>query len=254
MMSWNIEALRTGGWRAVVDFITPSRCLACRTPLGEPASLCTGCWLSLSLIDDPLCNVTGTPFAYDQGDGTVSAAALADPPPWDRARAAVAFDEASRPIVHALKFHDTQEAGLLMTRMMARSGHQLLTQADIVMPVPLHPFRLWQRRFNQSSYLALRLAAGVGRPCDTTALHRVKRTRAQVGLDGPARKKNVRGAFAVPPEALARVDRRRILLVDDVLTTGATAGACATALRQAGVAGVDVLTFAIVLAPRRLSN
>ena len=239
-------------WRGVVDFITPPRCLMCRAPLREPSSLCAGCWAKLQQIDEPLCDVLGTPFAYDQGDGVVSAAALANPPPWDRARAAVAYDDASRPLVHALKFHDTPEAGLLMARMMARAGRRLLAETGLIVPVPLHRRRLWTRRFNQSAYLALRLSEQAGKPFRGDILLRVKATPPQVGLDSKARQKNVKGAFAVAQARRALVDGKKILLVDDVLTTGATVGACARALREAGAAQIDVLTFALVLAPLRL--
>ncbi|MGH6854894.1 MAG: ComF family protein [Aestuariivirga sp.] len=239
-------------WRGVVDFITPPRCLSCRDPVGEPASLCPACWPSLRQIDDPVCEVMGTPFAYDQGQGALSVIALRDPPPWNRARAAVAFDEASRALVHALKYHDTQEAGLLMGRMMARAGRVLLGDADVLVPVPLHPLRLWQRRFNQSGYLAQRLAMQSGKPWRGDLLARVKATRPQVGLDSRARLKNLRGAFRVEPENHVHIAGRKILLVDDVLTTGATSAACAQALKQAGAAQVDVLIFALVLNPARL--
>ncbi|MBC8037688.1 MAG: ComF family protein [Rhizobiales bacterium] len=238
-------------WRGVVDFITPPRCLSCRNPVGEPASLCAVCWPALRQIDDPVCEVTGTPFAYDQGQGAVSAAALANPPLWDRARGAVAFDEVSRALVHALKYHDTQEAGLLMSRMMARAGRALLAEADILVPVPLHRLRLWQRRFNQSSYLAQHLADSQGRAWRSDLLTRIKATKPQVGLDSVARRKNLKGAFHVAPERQALVAGRKILLVDDVLTTGATSGACAQALKQAGAARVNVLVFALVLEPAR---
>ena len=111
-------------WRRVIDFLVPPKCLVCREPVLEPASLCHACWSNLKHIDAPFCNVLGVPFAYDQGEGAVSPAALAEPPQWDRARAAVAYDEASRRIVHALKYRDTLEAGLLMGRLMARGGYQ----------------------------------------------------------------------------------------------------------------------------------
>ncbi len=239
-------------WRGVVDFITPPRCLACRAPVGEPASLCATCWPSLRQIDDPVCEVTGAPFAYDQGQGAVSATALANAPRWNRARAAVAFDATSRALVHALKYHDTQEAGLLMSRMMARAGRVLLAEADLLIPVPLHRYRLWQRRFNQSSYLAQRLAGQHNKHWRSDLLIRSKATRTQVGLDGKARRKNLKGAFRIPPQHQALVAASKILLIDDVLTTGATSGACAEALMQAGAARVDVLVFALVLEPARL--
>lgn len=236
-------------WRGLVDAVAPPRCLVCRTQIGEASSLCASCWPGLRQIDEPVCEVMGTPFAFDEGEGAVSAAALVDPPPWDRARAAVAFDEASRPLVHGLKYHDIQEAGILMARMMARAGRALLRDADLLVPVPLHRWRLWSRRFNQSAYLGLKLAKLSAKPCRTDLLVRVKATRPQVGLDNKARQKNVRNAFTVDQ---AQTAGRRILLIDDVMTTGATAGACAAALKEAGAKHVDVLTFALVLEPKRI--
>ena len=203
-------------------------------------------------LDEPVCDMLGTPFAYDQGAGTLSAAALANPPEWDRARAAVLFDEASRGLVHALKYDDRQEAGLLMARMMARAGRRLLEEADIVIPVPLYHWRLWQRRFNQSAFLALELARLSAKPWRADVLYRRRRTKSQVGLDHAARRKNVKDAFVVAPKQVAAVAGKTVLLVDDVRTTGATAEACAQALRSGGAAKVQLLSFALVDMPAKL--
>ena len=236
-------------WRGFVDLVTPSLCLSCAAPVGEPASLCVACWSRLMLIEEPVCEALGTPFAYDQGDGALSAAALADPPAWDRARAAVLFEDEAAKLVHALKYRDRPEAGLLMARMMARAGRRLIAQADVMVPVPLHRLRLWRRRFNQSALLAQRIAALTGTPWRHDLLLRARRTRAQVGLDQEARRRNVRNAFAVPADLRAVVADKSVLLVDDVRTTGATAEACALALRAAGARQVNLLTFALVQLP-----
>jgi ComF family protein len=238
-------------WRGVVDLVTPSLCLGCSTGVGEPASLCLACWAGLQHLDEPVCDALGMPFAYDQGEGAVSAAALSAPPAWDRSRAAVIFDDASAKLVHTLKYQDRQEAGLLMARMMARAGRKLLEEADVILPVPLHRLRLWQRRFNQSAFLAQRLSVLSARPWRHDVLLRVRRTRAQVGLDEAERRANVRRAFLIPPEGAAAVAGKVVLLVDDVRTTGATAAACAEALKQAGAARVSVLSFALVPHPSR---
>jgi ComF family protein len=246
-----VSALAARLWRQAVDLVAPSLCLCCGAPVGQPESLCLTCWAKLQQLDEPVCDMLGTPFAYDQGEGAVSAAALNDPPPWNRARAAVIFDEASARLVHALKYRDRQEAGLLMARMMARAGRSLLAEADVILPVPLHRMRLWQRRFNQSAFLAQQLSRLSAKPWRHDVLLRVRRTRAQVGLDEAQRRKNVRGAFLLRPEALASVAGKAVLLVDDVRTTGATAEACASVLKQAGAARVSLLSFALVPYPAK---
>lgn len=239
-------------YRRLCDFIAPPHCLVCRAAVGDSGSLCSTCWTALRFIEEPCCPRLGIPFPYDPGPGQVSAAALADPPPWMRARSAVAYDDAAKPVVHALKYRDRHEAASLMTRLMARAGSQLLAESDLVIPVPLHPMRLWRRRFNQAALIAQGLCAGRREAFQPLILKRARSTRPQVGLDHEARRKNVRGAFVVTEQDRKRVSGRRIVLVDDVMTTGATASASTLALQKAGAASVDILTFALVLEPRRL--
>jgi ComF family protein len=239
-------------WRGLVDVVTPPLCLACHIPVTSGAALCLACWQKLNFIDDPVCAVLGTPFAYDEGEGTVSPAAIADPPMWDKARAAVAFDAASGHLVHLLKYQDNAEAGLAMARMMAGAGRHLLAAADVIVPVPLHRKRLWQRRFNQAAFLAQQLSKASGKPWHYDVLVRREATASQVGLDASARRKNVRRAFDMALEKRPVVDGKTVLLIDDVRTTGATANACAAALKQAGAARVTLLCFALVLEPARL--
>jgi ComF family protein len=241
-------------WRGLLDVLTPGQCLCCLAPLRDAQAVCGGCWQGFQHLDDPVCNLLGTPFAYDQGSQAVSVAALADPPAWDRARAAVAFDDRSRILVHALKYRDTPAAGMLMARMMRRGGRRLLAEADLILPVPLFRWRLWRRRFNQSAFLARELSRMTATPCECELLLRRRATRSQVGLNVTERRRNVRGAFGVASGRAGEVKGRAVLLVDDVRTTGATLEACAEALRAAGAARVDVLTFALVLEPARHHN
>jgi ComF family protein len=250
---WGQTLVALGGrlFRMTVDFLVPPKCLACRTTVTQGACLCVTCWQKLTFIDEPVCAVMGLPFAFDQGEGAVSAAALAAPPDWDRARAAVAFDDPSRRLVHALKYRDQPEAGLMMASAMARAGRKLLAGADLVIPVPLHRRRLWQRRFNQSAFLAGIIARRAGKPFVTDVLVRRLPTRTQVGLSHEERQKNVRRAFAADGEKQALLAGKKVVLIDDVLTTGATANACARVLKEAGAAEVDVLVFALVLEPKR---
>jgi ComF family protein len=238
------------GSRLIADFLLPPQCLACRARVMEPATLCAGCWRQLSFLTEPCCDRRGVPFAYDPGEGIVSAAALANPPVWDRARAPVRFDEQSRRLVHDLKYRDRHEVAALMGRLMAVAGRSLMEESDFVVPVPLFRWRLWRRRYNQSALLARQLYRP-DLPNRPDLLQRSRATAAQVGLGYRERQANVRGAFRVPQSALREIAGTTILLIDDVITSGATANACAAALKAAGARRVNVLAFALVHDPAR---
>ncbi len=179
--------------------------------------------------------------------------AIAEPPAYHRARAAVRFDEISRTLVHALKYGDRLDLAPMMGRWLGQAGRELLADADALVPVPLHWRRRWARRFNQSAMLAAAVSTASGVPIVAGALKRVKPTAQQVGLTRSERAANVQGAFRVPPDGKAAVAGRRLVLVDDVLTSGATVEGCARALLRAGAANVDVLVFARVADPVRTS-
>jgi ComF family protein len=243
------------GWRGplrlALDLVLPPLCPSCREALGDGVGLCAACWTKLSFIEPPYCARLGIPFLYDPGPGLLSMEAIADPPAYDRARAAVRYDDVARALVHNFKYGDRLDLAPLMGRWMARAGRELLAEADALIPVPLHWRRLWARRFNQSASLAAAIAQPNGVPVLHSALKRVRATAQQVGLSKAQRADNVQGAFAVPPEEKGHVAGRRVLLIDDVLTSGATVDTCARALLRAGAAHVDVLTFARVVSPMR---
>jgi len=238
-------ALRGVG-RVVLDAALPPLCPACRRPVADDGGLCPGCWSQLSFITPPYCERLGIPFAYDPGPGVLSMQAIADPPAYQRARAAVRYDEIARTLVHALKYGDRLDLAPTLGRWMVQAGAPLLAEADALVPVPLHWRRLWWRRFNQSAALAEVVAARAKLPV-AHALARVKATRQQVGLTASERALNVQGAFRVPEAARADVKGRRLVIVDDVLTSGATIDACSRVLLRAGAATVDVLVFARVV-------
>jgi ComF family protein len=237
--------------RAALDLALPPLCPSCREPLGLGAGVCAACWSKLSLIEPPYCARLGIPFAYDPGPGLLSMEAIANPPAYDRARAAVRYDDTARALVLSFKYSDRLDLAPMMGRWMARAGRELLSDADALLPVPLHWRRLWARRFNQSAALAGAISKLRGVPVMHEALRRVRATPQQVGLSKNERADNVQGAFRVPPEEKASVAGRRLILIDDVLTSGATADTCARALLRAGAAHVDVLVFARVVAPLR---
>lgn len=224
----------------------PPACPGCRRLVSAPGSFCPHCWGKLRFIERPWCEVLGTPFAVDPGPGAVSAAAIADPPPFDRARAAVVYTGAARDLVQRLKFQDGTDLAPAMAGWMARAGAELIADAEFVVPVPLHRMRFLRRRYNQSAELARALCRQTGLAFAPELLERAKKTRHQVGLRASERAENVRAAFRVPASAAGKVKGRRLLLVDDVLTTGATVASATRALKLAGAAKVDVLTFARV--------
>lgn len=237
--------------RFVVDTALPPLCPSCRTPLGDGAGLCSSCWAKIAFIEPPYCARLGIPFTYDPGPGLLSMEAIANPPAYDRARAAVRYDDIARELVHRFKYGDRLDLAPMLGQWMARAGRELLRDADAFVPVPLHWRRLWTRRFNQSAALATAISGASGVPVLPETLKRVRATPQQVGLDKTERAANVQGAFKVAPERKPDVAGRRLILVDDVLTSGATVDACARALLRAGAAHVDVLVFARVVAGGR---
>jgi ComF family protein len=235
-----------------LDTALPPLCASCRTPLGNPGGLCPTCWSRVSFIAPPYCERLGIPFTYDPGPGILSMEAIADPPAYGRARAAVRYDDIARDLVHRLKYGDRLDLATSMGQWMARAGRELLEDADALVPVPLHWRRLWARRFNQAAALAKAAASDSGVPVLAAALRRMRATPQQVGLSRSARAANVQGAFAVTKDGKAAIYGKRLIVVDDVLTSGATVEACARALLRAGARNVDVLVFARVVATVRV--
>jgi ComF family protein len=238
-------------FRLVLDAALPPLCAACRSPLGDQGGLCPACWSKVSFIAPPYCERLGIPFAYDPGPGVLSMEAIADPPAYGRARAAVRFDDVARDLVHRLKYGDRLDLAGMMGRWMARAGGELIAEADALVPVPLHWRRLWGRRFNQAALLAKAVSEAHGLPILHGALRRSRATLQQVGLTHAERAANVQGAFAVTDDGKALIHGARLILVDDVLTSGATIEACTRALLRAGAGSVDVLVFARVVAAAR---
>jgi ComF family protein len=231
-----------------LDTALPPLCASCRTLLADPGGLCPACWSRVSFIVPPYCERLGIPFTYDPGPGILSMEAIADPPAYGRARAAVRFEDVARDLVHRLKYGDRLDLATSMGQWMARAGRPLLDDADALVPVPLHWRRLWARRFNQAAALARVVASDSGVPLLTAALRRARATPQQVGLSRSARAANVQGAFAVTQAGKTAIYGKRLVLVDDVLTSGATVDACARVLLRAGARNVDVVVFARVVA------
>lgn len=243
------SGIRQAG-RGVLDLLFPPLCIACREQVSAPGSFCPACWQELNFLEGPCCNQCGLPFEFDPGGETLCAACLAHPPAFDKARAVFRYDEASKRPVLALKHADRLDLVPAFGRWLERAGRGLLEESELIVPVPLHRFRLWHRRYNQAAELARALAQLSAIPADPSALERTRRTPSQGDMKSAgARRRNVRGAFAVPESRKEALAGRAVLLVDDVLTTGSTAHACAKALKRAGAKAVYVLALARVVRP-----
>lgn len=233
--------------RSLFDLVLPPRCKKCGALVVEDDGLCAECWAAATFLGPPWCACCGLPFEYDPGLGALCGDCIRVPPLFERARSALAYDDASREMILRFKHGGDETLSRLFARWMALAGGGLFMQQTVIVPVPLHPWRRIRRRFNQSALLAADLARLTGLPDDPLSLVRVKRTPSQGGLGKTARTLNVRGAFAIRPDRRERVAGRRILLVDDVWTSGATAEACIRACRKAGSGPVSLLTLARVL-------
>jgi len=235
--------------RWTLDTLLPPGCMLCGEPVAEPGRLCATCWPKLDFIAAPLCPCCGTPFTLPVPQGLLCGACIAKPPRYRRARAALVYGGGGRDLVLRFKRADRTDLARGLADLMARAGADLLKDADLIVPVPLHRGRLWRRRYNQSALLALALARRSGKPAMPDLLHRLRATPSLGGLGREQRRRALVGAIRVNPARRERVRGKAILLVDDVFTTGATTGACLRALQQAGAASVDILTLARVVRP-----
>lgn len=236
----------------MLDALLPPHCLTCDSPVAEQGTLCPSCWTSLALLTPPLCARCGVPFLHagQAGPGGLCPGCLDRPPSYALARAALRYDDGAKRLLLPFKHADRTELARPIAARMARIGAALLDRAEVVTPVPLHWRRLVARRYNQAALLARHLARAAGKPLLPDLLRRVRPTPALGERGAAERAALLDGAFAVAPRQAGRILGRRVLLVDDVMTSGATAEACAQVLLAGGAAAVEVLAAARVPDPR----
>jgi ComF family protein len=237
--------------RRLLDAVLPPRCLGCVQPVERPGLLCGDCWREMHFLAPPYCACCGYPFEYEEEAEALCAGCLGAPPPFVRARAVLRYDDHSRGLILRFKHADRIEGARAFAAWMQRAGGELLAESDVIVPVPLHWLRLFQRRYNQAALLAQALGRATELPVVPDLLLRRRNTPSQGHLSADQRARNVAGAFAVHRRQRQRLAGARVLLIDDVMTTGATAAACTRTLRRAGAKQVRVLTLARVVRPLR---
>jgi len=234
-------------WRGGIDMLLPPQCMLCTATVDEPGRLCPQCWPEVGFIAEPCCPSCGMPYAIPVPEGLVCATCLKEPPRFDRARAAIRYAGGGRDLVLRFKRGDRTDLTPGLANLMRTAGAALLADCDLILPVPLHRWRLWRRRFNQSALLAGRLGNLSDRPVCHDLLQRPRPTRSLGKLSRAERRRVLAGAIRLAPGARDQIKGKRLLLIDDVFTTGATVSACCRVLRQGGAAAVDVLTLARVV-------
>jgi ComF family protein len=246
-----VAALARHALRPILDFALPPRCPGCAAIIAEPHRFCLACWSALAFLGPPCCARCALPFAYGEGVEVVCGRCLAEPPAYHRLRAAVAYGEISRAVALKLKYGGRPGVAETIAGLMQRHLDADADAEPVLVPVPLHRWRLWRRGYNQAALIAAALARRSGLAAQLDLLDRVKATPVLRGMGPRERRQAVRGAFRVNPKHKAGLAGRRIVLVDDVYTSGATANACARILKRAGAARVDVLCWARVVKPEQ---
>ena len=233
-------------WQKTLDVLLPPLCVACDTPVGADRTLCPACWQKIHFIAPPFCACCGLPFDIPVEDGALCGRCLEAPAHYAAARAAMVYDDASKNIILSFKHSDRTHPAKALAAWMLRAGKNLVQDADCLMPVPLHRWRLFKRRYNQAALLAQHMARLSGKQLLVDTLRRPRPTPPQGHMSRKERAENIRGAFAVHPPLKPLIQDKKIILIDDVLTTGATVNECSRVLREEGAKEVTVLALARV--------
>lgn len=238
---------------AIINVILPPRCIFTGDTVDAQGTISPSAWASLAFISTPYCAACGFPFEFEAGDAdALCAACLKEPPVFDKGRSALRYDDASRDFILGFKHGDRMHAVTSMVPWLKMAGAEFWEEADVIVPVPLHRWRLMRRRYNQAAVMAIAMAKAMGKGSVPDALIRTRSTPSQGHLKAREREANVKSAFVVRDKRRNLIVGKNIILIDDVYTTGSTVSECAKALRQAGAQKIFVLTLARVVRPENL--
>lgn len=230
----------------VIDYLLPPVCGCCGDTVFEDVGICSLCWKKLTFLSNPCCEACGYPFDLSLGKGAICGECERAPKSFSRCRAALAYNEHSKGMIIGYKHADRTYLTKLFSKWMALSGGGVMETADIIVPVPLHPRRLLTRKYNQSALLAQRLARVHKKLYLPDLVIRTRHTASQGRFSNRGRWRNVRSAFQLNAKYANMYQRERIVIIDDVYTTGATLDACSRALKQGGISNIDALVLARV--------
>ncbi|OJY65487.1 MAG: amidophosphoribosyltransferase [Sphingobium sp. 66-54] len=236
-------------FQPLLDYALPPRCAACGTIVAQPGTFCADCWSTIAFLGEPMCACCGVDLPTVIGPDGLCGACLATPPPYDRARAVLRYGDVGRAVAHRLKYGRRLSLAGVMAAHMARLIPEEERAQALLVPVPLHRWRIWSRGFNQAALIARHLGKRTGVAVEVDLLRRTRHTPPLHSLDARERMRTVSGAFALARDAQARLRGRAAILIDDIWTTGATATACARLLRRGGAARVEILCWARVPRP-----
>lgn len=242
-----LRAKVSGVLGLAVDTVLPPRCIVSGQMVERQGMIAPEIWSTLDFIAAPFCAICGFPFEFEAGEEAQCASCLANAPPYETARAALKYGESSRDIILGFKHGDKTHAVKAFMPWLKRAGADMLKEADFLVPVPLHFWRLVSRRYNQAALIAQALAKETDKPVISNLLRRTRATPSQGHLNAKQRFRNVRRAFILDPKYTEEVKGKAIVLVDDVYTTGATVRECAKVLMKAGAKKIHVLTLARVV-------
>lgn len=244
--------LLNGLARPLLEFALPPRCPGCGAIVDGDHRFCIACWRQIDFLGSPQCVQCAFPMPFQESDDVRCGACLAAPPAFDRTYAAASYGDLTRKLALKLKYGGKPASALTIAKLMARNvtprGNALLV------PVPLHRWRIWRRGYNQSALLASALGRHSGLPVALSVLRRTASTPPLKNMNQARRRETVRGAFAIDPQGAAILKDRTIMLVDDIYTTGSTANACAKALKKAGAMSVELHVWARVVRPAHIER